>query len=318
MNDPKPGKNFAVSDGPVNSRLVAPPTVPFDDTAPVVRARLEAARARLRLGATLAERLSPLQHRQNGTEALGTREIVAVVGATVSAVGLTLGLIQGGMLVIGVSAVFTCVFGVAVYLAAKARRQAGGEAMADASDLMDVKDIALLDTAMEKLAATAPQETIDRLSDLKAQISRCVALVASAKGALKAEVSSMPAKLRCMKRPCIRLDATDTSSRPRAKALSSLALKASLCTSSLSRPSMKRSTWSSTAICVALASGTAVFATSGSKGVMTSGGDSVKLAKAGAAAGVVAGLVTSGMVSLTVGWFNLELAASLSINIAAI
>ncbi len=182
MNDPKPGKNFAVSNGPVNRRLIAPADLPRDETAPIVRARLEAARARLRLGATLAERLSPLQHLHSATEALGTREIVAVVGAAVSAVGLTLGLIQGTMLVIGVSAFFTCVFGVAVYLAAKARRQAGGGAVADTSDLVDVKDIALLDTAMEKLAATASQETIDRLSDLKTQISRCVALLASAEG----------------------------------------------------------------------------------------------------------------------------------------
>ena len=182
MNDPKPGKNFAVSNGPVNSRLIAPPAPEFEDTAPIVRARLEAARARLRLGATLAERLSQHQPHPDSTGSLGTWEIVAVVGAAVSAVGLTLGLIQGAMGVIAVSAFFTCAFGVAVYLAAKARRQAGGEAMADTSDLVDGKDIALLDAAMEKLAATAPQETIDRLSDLKAQISRCVALLASAKG----------------------------------------------------------------------------------------------------------------------------------------
>ena len=182
MNDPKPGKNFAVSSGPVNRRLVMPSAHATDATAPIVLARLEAARAKLRLGATLADRLSPLQHRHNGTEALGTREIVAVVGTAVSAVGLTLGLIQSAMAVIGTSAVLLCGFGAAAYLAARARRQAGGEAVADTSDLVDGKDIALLDAAMEKLAATALQETIDRLRDVKANISRCVALIASAKG----------------------------------------------------------------------------------------------------------------------------------------
>lgn len=182
MGYPKPGKNFAVSSGPVNRRLVAPSPHASDDTAPIVLARLEAAKAKLRLGASLAERLSPLQHRQNGAEALGTPEILAVVGATVSAVGLTLGLIQGAMLVIAVSAFFACVFGVALYLAAKARRQAGGEATTDTSDLVDFKDIALLDIAMERLAAATPQDTIDRLSDLKAHISRCVALLSSGKG----------------------------------------------------------------------------------------------------------------------------------------
>ncbi len=182
MNDPKQGKNFAVSNGPVNSRLVVPQVVPFDDTAPIVRARLEAARARLRLGASLAERLSQHQPYPDSAGTLGTREIVAVVGAAVSAVGLTLGLIQGAVVVIGTSAVFACGFGAAAYLAGRARHQASGEALADNGDLLDAKDIALLDAAMEKLAATAEQDTIDRLSDLKAQISRCVALIASAKG----------------------------------------------------------------------------------------------------------------------------------------
>ena len=182
MDDPKPGKNFAVSNGPVNSRLVPPPVVPFDDTAPIVRARLEAARARLRLGATLAERLSPLQHHPDSTGALSTREVLAGVGAAVSAVGLTLGMIQGAVVVIGSSAVLLCGFGAAAHFAAKARRHAGGEAVADTSDLVDGKDIALLDAAMEKLAATAPQETIDRLRDVKAKISHCVTLVASSKG----------------------------------------------------------------------------------------------------------------------------------------
>ena len=182
MNDPKLSKNFAVSTGPVNSRLVAPSDHPTDSTAPVVLARLEAARAKLRLGTPLAGRLSPQQHGTGGAEALSTREIVAVVGAAVSAVGLTLGLIQSAVPVIGASAVLLCAFAVAASLAARARRQAGGEMMPDAGDVVEGQDIALLDAAMEKLAATASQQTIDRLSGLKAQLARCVALVASAKG----------------------------------------------------------------------------------------------------------------------------------------
>jgi hypothetical protein len=182
MDEPKPGKNFAVSSGPVNSRLVPPSALATQETAPIVLARLEAARAKLRLGASLAERLSPLQHHADNAGALGTREIVSVVGAGVSGVGLTLGLIQGAVVVIGASALLLCGFGAAAHFAGKARRQAGGEAVADTSDLVDAKDIVLLDAAMEKLAATANQDTIDRLSDLKAQISRCVALLAGAKG----------------------------------------------------------------------------------------------------------------------------------------
>lgn len=181
MDDPKLNKNLAVSNGPVNRRLMAPPVPPRQSAVPVVHKRLEATRAKLRLGASLAERLSPLQHHSNNAEPLSSWEIVAVVGAAVSAVGLTLGLIQSAFLVIGTSALFLCGFGTAAYLGTRSRRHAGGAETADAGNLIDDKDIALLDTAMETLATTAPQETIDRLSDLKAQISRSLALIASTK-----------------------------------------------------------------------------------------------------------------------------------------
>ena len=181
MDDPKLNKNLAVSNGPVNRRLMAPPVPPRQSAVPVVHKRLEATRAKLRLGASLAERLSPLQHHSNNAEPLSSWEIVAVVGAAVSAVGLTLGLIQSAFLVIGTSALFLCGFGTAAYLGTRFRRHAGGAETADAGNLIDDKDIALLDTAMETLATTAPQETIDRLSDLKAQISRSLALIASTK-----------------------------------------------------------------------------------------------------------------------------------------
>jgi hypothetical protein len=179
MDDPKPGKNFAVSHGPVNSRLIAPQALPADDTSPLVLARLEAVQARLRLGTPLAERLGTAQRVPGNAGPLSARQVVSVVGATVSGVGLTLGLIQSAVLVIGASTVFLCGFGAVAYLAGKARRQAGGDAVAPAGPLVESKDIALLDAAMEKLVAAAPQETVDRLTDLKEQISRSLALLAS-------------------------------------------------------------------------------------------------------------------------------------------
>ena len=181
MDDPKPGKNFAVSHGPVNSRLVIPQVLPVDDTPAIIRMRIEAAHAKLRLGTPLAERLSPSQRDPGTQAALSVRQVVSVVGATVSGVGLTLGLIQSAIVVIGASAVFLCGFGAAAYLGGKSRPRAGKDAAAATANLIDGKDIALLDAAMEKLAATAPQETVDRLSDLKEQISRSLALVASLK-----------------------------------------------------------------------------------------------------------------------------------------
>ena len=181
MDDPKPGKNFAVSPvshGPVNSRLIAPQAFPEDDgESPIVLARLKATHARLRLGVPLSERLAPAQRGPGNAEPLSVRQVVSVVGATVSGVGLTLGLIQSAIVVIGASAVLLCGFGAAAYLGGKTRRQPGGNAAAPFARLIDGKDIALLDGAMEKLVATAPQETVDRLTGLKDQISRSLALV---------------------------------------------------------------------------------------------------------------------------------------------
>ena len=181
MDDPKPGKNFAVSavsDGPVNSRLIAPQAFPEDDgESPIVLARLKATHARLRLGVPLSERLAPAQRGPGNAEPLSVRQVVSVVGATVSGVGLTLGLIQSAIVVIGASAVLLCGFGAAAYLGGKTRRQPGGNAAAPFARLIDGKDIALLDGAMEKLVATAPQETVDRLTGLKDQLSRSLALV---------------------------------------------------------------------------------------------------------------------------------------------
>ena len=184
MDDPKPGKNFAVSavsHGPVNARLLAPQALPEDDASPIVRARLEATHARLRLGTRLSERLAPAQRSPGSAEPLSVRQVVSVVGATVSGVGLTLGLIQSAVVVIGASAVLLCGFGAVAYLGGKARRQPGGRVSAPHTVLVDSKDIALLDVAMEKLVATAPQETVDRLTDLKDQISRSLALTTNSK-----------------------------------------------------------------------------------------------------------------------------------------
>ncbi len=181
-SDPKPGKNFAVSSGPVNSRRVAPQALydgqDEDATSPIVSARLEATHARLRLGAPLAERLAPAQRGSGNAGPLSVRQVVSVVGATVSGVGLTLGLIQSAIVVIGASAVFLCGFGAVAYLGGKARRLKGGDSASPARSLIDAKDIAVLDGAMEKLVATAPKETVDRLTDLKEQLSHSLALLA--------------------------------------------------------------------------------------------------------------------------------------------
>ena len=50
------------------------------------------------------------------------------------------------------------------------------------AELIQRADIDKLDKAMEKLALEASQGTLDKLSQLKALITRCVALIASTKG----------------------------------------------------------------------------------------------------------------------------------------
>jgi hypothetical protein len=89
-------------------------------------------------------------------------------------------------------------------------------------------------------------------------------------------VSAAPTKLRCSSRPCIRPAARLISCRPSWKALSSRALKGSLCRSSFSSASMKRRTWSSTWAATSGFSGTASTACGGCTGEITSGAVRVK------------------------------------------
>jgi hypothetical protein len=180
MNDSEIKKKFATASGPVNRRLVSPVTAPPAQDAPVVQARLQAVKAKQRLGATLAARLDSVRSKPDQAKALGATEIMLAVGGTISAVGLVLGLIQSSALITLVSTVGMCGFGFALYLTARSKSQFTGIATEQRADLIEQDDIEKLDNAMEKLALDAPQATLDKLSDLKAQITRCVSLVSNA------------------------------------------------------------------------------------------------------------------------------------------
>jgi hypothetical protein len=177
MNDPEMNKKFATARGPVNRRLVAPTPISPAHDAPAVQQRLQVVKARQRLGASLEERLAAAQHRPGAAKALSSAEIMMTIGGAISAIALILGLIQSSMLTIGVSALFLCGFSIKAYLALQSKRNADGMGNTSEIKLIDNEDISRLDTAMEKLAADAPQETVDRLSNLKALIARCVALI---------------------------------------------------------------------------------------------------------------------------------------------
>jgi hypothetical protein len=180
MNDSEMKKKFATAKGPVNRRLVSPGTASPAQDAPVVQARLQAVKAKQRLGATLAARLASARGKPDQAKALGATEIMMAVGGTISAVGLVLGLIQSSTLITLVSAVGVCGFGLTLYLAARSKRQLAGIAPEQRVDLIDHDDIKMLDKAMEKLALDASQATLDKLSGLKALITRCASLVSSA------------------------------------------------------------------------------------------------------------------------------------------
>lgn len=177
MNDHEINKKFATAKGPVNRRLVTPAPVPTAHNALAVQVRLQAMQAKQRLGASLAERLIGAQRRPSAAKALSPVEIMMTLGGAVSAMGLILGVIQSSLLTIGVSALLLCGFGTKAYLALRSRRSTDSAVDAGETKLIESEDIDRLDTAMEKVAIDASQETVDRLSNLKVQIARCVALM---------------------------------------------------------------------------------------------------------------------------------------------
>lgn len=180
MDDPKLNKKFAVSDGPVNRRLMAPEEVPDAQDSPIALARIQATLARQRLGVSMAEQLAQARGPAAATGSLSTGDIAVVVGGAASAVGLTLGLIQGSILVGGAGLVFLCGFGLRAFVAAKSRRAHGGAEVPQMAALIAAKDVEQLDAALNRLAGDAPQDLLDRLARLKELIARCVALVAGA------------------------------------------------------------------------------------------------------------------------------------------
>ncbi len=180
MSDPEISKKFAVAKGPVNRRLVAP--APSVQDAPAVQARIAAVQARQRLGSSLVERLSGVQQRAHVTQPLNALDVVMVLGATASAVGFTLGVIQSSAWIAGVSVAFLCGFAGRLYLTFRSRRSGLSAAAEHRVELIQLADIDNLDKAMEKLALDASQGTLDKLSQLKALITRCVGLITHTKG----------------------------------------------------------------------------------------------------------------------------------------
>lgn len=196
MTEPQLSKQYASAKGPVNRRTTPVPQ-PSAEPAPAVRARLQMAQLRQRLGTPLAQQLAAARGvpvRSGPAPAT----IVQAIGGTVSATGVLLGAIQGSWLTLGVSATLLSALGAWAGWRWHQRPQARSTAF-DAVVLVDEGDIQRLDSLMEKLAVEAPEDTVQQLCTIKEALRRCVALL----GSVGAD-SGLPTEDALYVRECVR------------------------------------------------------------------------------------------------------------------
>lgn len=192
MSDLKKSKNYAVANGPVNRRTSAAAPEAKPVVAQAVLQRVSAAHAKRRLGTPLSQRLSASADAAAHGKLPTATAIVQAIGGTVCAMGVGLGVIQSSVLVMGSSAL---ALGAVGLWAAVSRRSQGGTGAerprVTTTDLADPEALAQLDVVMEKMAAEAPQSTVDSLARLKESIVRCMALlgVSAEEGSLATEES---------------------------------------------------------------------------------------------------------------------------------
>ncbi len=148
-------------------------------TAPIVKARMQMANARRMLGTPLATRLTASQEDSRHHDHARLTLVLQAIGGTVAGTGLLLGLIQKSLPVASVSALLVLGIGMWAYMAAKQTRKTMATPPFENGTLIDASDVERLDNAMEKLAAQAPQETVNRLASLKESITRCIQLAHS-------------------------------------------------------------------------------------------------------------------------------------------
>jgi hypothetical protein len=192
MNDLKKSKNYAVAKGPVNRRtsVATPESKPV--MAQAVLQRVSMAHAKRRLGTPLSKRLGASSDAATLDKLPTGTAIVQAIGGTVCVMGVGLGVIQSSVLVMGSSAL---ALGAVGLWAVVSRRSQRGDAAAPprvtATDVADPEALVRLDAVMEKMAAQAPQATVDSLARLKESIVRCMALVAASadEGSLATEES---------------------------------------------------------------------------------------------------------------------------------
>jgi hypothetical protein len=108
MNDPKISKNYVVSKGPVNRRTTPNSLTPTTKESPLVKVRVQIAKARQRLGVPLSQRLTAEHSGTSHRKKLSFASILQAIGGTVSAIGLMLALIQGSAVMAIFCAALVC------------------------------------------------------------------------------------------------------------------------------------------------------------------------------------------------------------------
>jgi hypothetical protein len=199
MNDTKISKKFAVASAPVNKRLQTPIESAPAKISPNIQARLQQVRAKQRLGGSLAERLPKTLGTSFSAQALSAGEIMLALGGTISAIGLMLGLIQSSVLISGLGGMCFLGFGLKIFLDAKRKKRQRQESTPITEDFINSNDIESLDLALEKLAASASDETMEKLLRLKALLLRCVALMTNAQN-----INLVPSEDRFFVSECMR------------------------------------------------------------------------------------------------------------------
>ena len=180
MNDWNKSKKYAVAKGPVNRRTMGAVPATKPPVAQAVLQRVSMAQAKRRLGARLSQRVAAsIQPAGRGALPSATTILQAISG-TVCAMGLSLGVIQSSVTVIGIS--IATLVGIAAWAAFSRRSRPTGprhSTGATAPDVADVGALAQLDAVMEKMASQAPQAIVNSLTQLKESIVRCMALLDS-------------------------------------------------------------------------------------------------------------------------------------------
>jgi hypothetical protein len=192
MNDLKKSKNYAVAKGPVNRRTSATAPEAKPVVAQAVLQRVSMAHAKRRLGTPLSQRLTASADAASHGKLPTATAIVQAIAGTVCAMGVGLGVIQSSVLLMGGSALSLGAVGIWAAVSRRSQRgDAAAQPLATATDLADPEALMRLDAVMEKMAAQAPQATVDSLARLKESIVRCMELLGASaeEGSLATEES---------------------------------------------------------------------------------------------------------------------------------